>query len=80
VFHFDLYRIEAPEEAWELGLDEALAEGVTLIEWPEKLGALLPADRLDVALASGAAPEVRTATLAAHGEGGRRLAERVRDV
>jgi len=51
VWHFDLYRLKRPEEAWELGLEDALANGVSLIEWPERLGALLPADRLDVALA-----------------------------
>ncbi len=42
IWHFDLYRIERPEDALELGLDEALGEGIALIEWPERLGALLP--------------------------------------
>jgi tRNA threonylcarbamoyladenosine biosynthesis protein TsaE len=50
VFHFDLFRIESPEEVWELGLEEAFAEGISLIEWPDRLGALLPASRLDVRL------------------------------
>ncbi|MPY73258.1 MAG: tRNA (adenosine(37)-N6)-threonylcarbamoyltransferase complex ATPase subunit type 1 TsaE [Alphaproteobacteria bacterium] len=50
IYHFDLYRIEAPDEAWELGIEEAFAGGVTLIEWPERLGRLLPADRLDIRL------------------------------
>jgi tRNA threonylcarbamoyladenosine biosynthesis protein TsaE len=48
LYHFDLYRIEDPEEAWELGIEEAFAGGITLIEWPERLGRLLPSDRLDV--------------------------------
>jgi tRNA threonylcarbamoyladenosine biosynthesis protein TsaE len=48
LYHFDLYRIEEPEEAWELGIEEAFAGGITLIEWPERLGRLLPADRLDI--------------------------------
>jgi tRNA threonylcarbamoyladenosine biosynthesis protein TsaE len=38
IAHFDLYRLTRPEEAWEIGLDEALDEGVALIEWPERLG------------------------------------------
>ena len=42
VWHVDLYRIEAPDELEELGLDEALAESVLLIEWPERLPALWP--------------------------------------
>lgn len=50
VFHYDLYRLERPEDVWELDLEDALASGVTLIEWPERLGSLLPVDRLDVRL------------------------------
>ncbi|WP_406852395.1 tRNA (adenosine(37)-N6)-threonylcarbamoyltransferase complex ATPase subunit type 1 TsaE [Brevundimonas sp. BH3] len=38
VAHFDLYRLNDPEEAWEIGLDEALDDGCVLIEWPERLG------------------------------------------
>jgi tRNA threonylcarbamoyladenosine biosynthesis protein TsaE len=54
VWHFDLYRIERPGDAFELGLDDALADGITLIEWPERLGPLLPRRRLDVVLEAGA--------------------------
>jgi len=41
-WHFDLYRLEAPQQAYELGWEEALAGGIALIEWPERLGSLLP--------------------------------------
>lgn len=41
-WHFDLYRLETPEQAFELGWEEALAEGISLVEWPERLGPLLP--------------------------------------
>lgn len=41
-WHFDLYRLEAAEQVYELGWEEALAEGITLVEWPERLGRLLP--------------------------------------
>jgi tRNA threonylcarbamoyladenosine biosynthesis protein TsaE len=50
VWHFDLYRLEDPEEAWELGIEEAFAGGISLIEWPDRLGALLPARRRQVTL------------------------------
>lgn len=50
IHHFDFYRIEDPDEAWEIGIEEAFAGGISLIEWPERLGSLLPADRLDVRL------------------------------
>ena len=41
-WHFDLYRLEAPEQVYELGWEEARAEGIVLMEWPERLGPLLP--------------------------------------
>lgn len=41
VWHVDLYRIESPDELAELALDEALADGALLIEWPERLGEAL---------------------------------------
>jgi tRNA threonylcarbamoyladenosine biosynthesis protein TsaE len=48
--HYDLYRIEDPNEMDELGLDEALDEGAALIEWPERAEGRLPDDRLDIVL------------------------------
>jgi tRNA threonylcarbamoyladenosine biosynthesis protein TsaE len=65
VAHFDLYRLERPEEALELGLDDALDHGAAVIEWAEKLGHHLPANRLDVALAIDG--ERRRARLSPHG-------------
>ena len=62
VAHYDLYRINSPEEAGELGLDEAQARGIVLVEWPERLGDRVPRDRLDIAL-SVDATEQRHATL-----------------
>ncbi|HET6520505.1 MAG TPA: tRNA (adenosine(37)-N6)-threonylcarbamoyltransferase complex ATPase subunit type 1 TsaE [Geminicoccaceae bacterium] len=51
LWHVDLYRLASPDEAAELGLDDALRGGaVVLIEWPERIEGLLPADRLDVTL------------------------------
>ncbi len=50
-WHFDLYRLEQPEQVFELGWEDARAEGVALVEWPERLGPLLPRDRLTVRLA-----------------------------
>ena len=38
ISHFDLYRLADPDEAWELGVDEALDGGAALIEWPQRLG------------------------------------------
>lgn len=44
IWHFDLYRLTAPEEIYEIGWEEALAEGIVLIEWPERLGNMTPAN------------------------------------
>ena len=65
VWHFDLYRVESPEEVVELGLDEALAEGIVLIEWPERLGPLRPAGALELALHFGTEAGARWAELVA---------------
>lgn len=48
IWHFDLYRIEDPEEAFELGIEDAFSEAVSLIEWPDRLGTLLPSKTLNV--------------------------------
>ncbi|MEM9572460.1 MAG: tRNA (adenosine(37)-N6)-threonylcarbamoyltransferase complex ATPase subunit type 1 TsaE [Pseudomonadota bacterium] len=49
VFHFDLYRLDDPNEVFELGWDETQI-GVSLIEWPERAGSHLPRWRLDLSL------------------------------
>lgn len=65
LWHCDLYRLKHPEEAWELGLEEAFVAAACLIEWPERLGARLPRDRLDIALSPDGSG--RRAALTAHG-------------
>lgn len=63
VWHVDLYRLEHVGETTELGLEEAFDQGVTLIEWPERLGGELPAARLDLALLPGPNEEARIVRL-----------------
>jgi len=63
--HVDLYRIEDAAELTELGLDGPAAGEAWLIEWPERAEAALPADRLDLELCQGDAPDARIARLAA---------------
>ena len=65
LWHCDLYRLKRPEDAFELGLEDAFASAASLIEWPERLGAALPRDRLDIHIAPHG--EGRRATLTAHG-------------
>jgi tRNA threonylcarbamoyladenosine biosynthesis protein TsaE len=73
IWHFDLYRIETPEEAFELGIEDAFLDAISLIEWPERLGALLPQRRLLLRLFFADRPQSRRAEILAD----RRWEERV---
>ena len=68
-WHFDLYRLEEPEQVFELGWEEARTDGIALVEWAERMGPLLPHERLTVTLSIEG--EGRRATL----EGEARLGE-----
>jgi tRNA threonylcarbamoyladenosine biosynthesis protein TsaE len=60
VQHLDLYRLERPEEVWELGWSElGGADDLVLIEWPQRAEALLPVPRWEVELEEEADPSVR---------------------
>jgi tRNA threonylcarbamoyladenosine biosynthesis protein TsaE len=50
LWHLDLYRIETPQEAMALGLDDAFIDAVCLIEWPDRLQKLLPKTNLSIHL------------------------------
>ena len=63
IWHFDLYRLAGPEEAWELGIEDAFSDGISLIEWAERLGPLLPERRLEIIFAFGDRPCVRQVSL-----------------
>lgn len=63
IWHFDCYRLRDPEEAWELGIEDAFRDGISLIEWPERLGPLVPARGLAITLLPGAEPTARWAEI-----------------
>ena len=50
IAHLDCFRLEDPEEALELGLDELMADHLCLIEWPDRVAPYLPAECLDVTI------------------------------
>ena len=51
VYHFDFYRINKLQEAYEIGIDEYFSgEGLCLIEWPEKIEELLPEDIIKITI------------------------------
>ena len=67
IWHFDGYRLRDPEEGWELGIEDAFRDGVSLIEWPERFGPLIPQRRLEITFehrgSHGAAAEARRAII-----------------
>jgi len=63
LYHFDLYRLEDEEDLRELGLEDALDAGISLIEWPEVAEAALPEERLEIGLTAGPSPERRAVTI-----------------
>ncbi|HRO51054.1 MAG TPA: tRNA (adenosine(37)-N6)-threonylcarbamoyltransferase complex ATPase subunit type 1 TsaE, partial [Hyphomicrobium sp.] len=74
LMHLDLYRIGHEDELDELGLDDHLATGAALIEWPERAPGLRASNRLVIHLSQGAAQDERTVRFEAHGTWAARLA------
>lgn len=48
IYHFDFYRLKNPQEAFEIGIEDAFSDGICLIEWPEKITSLLPKKHISV--------------------------------
>jgi len=71
----DAYRLSGPVEAMTTGIEDVLdAPGVTVIEWPERIETLLPADRLWIDIETGG-PGERTFILRPQGPRARALVE-----
>jgi tRNA threonylcarbamoyladenosine biosynthesis protein TsaE len=75
IWHFDCYRLRRPDDAWELAIEDAFAEGISLIEWPERLGPLVPARRLEITLSAGPTASARRATIDPDADWAGRLAD-----
>jgi tRNA threonylcarbamoyladenosine biosynthesis protein TsaE len=78
LYHVDAYRLGDPEESVAAGLlDERQVDGVTVIEWADRLDGWLPADRLQVDIAPGPTETERIVRWTAHGPIHERLAREV---
>ena len=65
LYHFDLYRINDPLEAWDLGLDEQLfGDGACVVEWAERAEEVFPEDCLWIDLDYAEDGDGRTITIA----------------
>ena len=68
IYHMDLYRLSSEEEIEDLGFVEYIyGQGLTIIEWPDRLGEMLPDEHLDINLAM-VGEDCRTAVISAHGK------------
>lgn len=67
LYHYDLYRLKSPHELVELGLEEALAQGAVLAEWPDIANAYWPKETLEITLEADHATNARTALLVGTG-------------
>lgn len=74
IWHFDLYRLETPEDAFELDIEQAFATGVSLIEWPERLGNYMPQTRLEIQISFADTPSARHVKITGIGGWAARLA------
>ncbi len=72
LYHADLYRMERPEEAEELALDEYCRDGVLVVEWPERAWHVFPPDHLLIRFEISG-PRTRRLLLSAGGERSRQL-------
>tara|TARA_R110000868_G_scaffold778_2_gene5677 strand:- start:8024 stop:8491 length:468 start_codon:yes stop_codon:yes gene_type:complete len=63
VYHFDLYRLTSPDDVWETGIEDAFADGVSVIEWADRIEGLLPPRAIRVHLAFGDGETARIATV-----------------
>lgn len=71
IVHLDLYRLEDPEEVWDLGWAELPEDrDVVLVEWPERAEELLPDDRWEIMLEEVDDPDRRRITLHSVGNPG----------
>ncbi len=50
IWHMDLYRLEQPDDIWELGVEEAFESAICFFEWPDKAKGLLPEDGLRIVI------------------------------
>ena len=48
IWHYDMYRLEQPGDVWNLSLEDALNNGIIIIEWPEIIEHLLPKKKIEI--------------------------------
>lgn len=75
LYHYDLYRLEQPEEVLELDIEDAFEEGISLIEWPGQMAGYLPPTALTIQIEILFSPEGRKLSLYGDGNWADRLSQ-----
>lgn len=79
LYHFDVYRLESPDEIFELACDEYFfGEGVTIIEWAEKIKEVLPKEKLWITIKYGKKPNERVISMNAYGNKNKAILKEMR--
>ena len=69
VYHFDVYRLEHEDDLLDLGYEDYFySNGVTIIEWGDKIEDILPEDRINIKIEKGKELDERIITLSGEGE------------
>ena len=80
LYHIDCYRLEGEDDVEDSGLiDYIVADGLAVIEWPDRLGSLVPEDRLEIELTSGEG-EQRFVSVTAHGREWQERMAKIQDI
>lgn len=81
LYHIDCYRLEDEDDVEGSGLiDYIVADGLTVVEWPERLGSLKPETRLEANLTAGQKEQERIIILTAYGEKWRERLRKLRQI
>lgn len=76
LYHFDVYRLESPEEMYDLGYEEYFySDGVSVVEWAEIIYSVLPEEKLELYIHRGESDEERTVKLVSYGKKYEKLVE-----
>lgn len=67
IWHFDLYRLQAAKEVFELGIEDAMSFGISLIEWPEIIQDILPENYLEINFSFTESDNARYVDITAYG-------------
>ncbi len=76
VYHFDVYRLESIDEVYDLGFEEYFyGQGVSIIEWAEKIESILPKERVDLNISYGEDGTSRLIEIKGSGQAYKRIIE-----